>query len=445
MKQKLWSDKIPYISRSKAFFSGMNYRDINLWPIMASEVYTHYVNENVFGAERGFMFLKFLFTMDKFKIEGEKGRIFSSFVMPRDDHHTLVKKSFEKFSKDELTILDACEYKKSRSLLKFSYHFPDIPLFLKIWKRFRKYKMHEVFGEKYLFFIARTYFRYKQIDLMYDIYEKYKPRAYVAFCSQAFAEDGIMTLICKKNKIPTFTLQHGLIVEYPKFNAASVLNENVISDYNLLWGKSTLDIMKKYVNSDKLVVVGNPKYDNFPVVKKEKGDKYGIFFFPVIGYNESQRNLLEILIDFAKKHPDFIIYISLHPFDDVNNYIPKVEKLKNVKFLKGEEFKELIPNSRFFVLHNTTLAMEFLQYDIPIFRFDDKYFVDLWDYPDKFKNFQGLDKLFDKFCERKKKSGGKSFYRVEFLRHFHISKKGTSQNYYDKISSLTSQFYNNKV
>ena len=121
------------------------------------------------------------------------------------------------------------------------------------------------------------------------------------------------------------------------------------------------------------------------------------------------------------------------------------EKLKNVKFLKGEEFKELIPKSRFFVLHNTTLAMEFLQYDIPIFRFDDKYFVDLWDYPDKFKNFQGLDKLFDKFCERKKKSGGKSFYRVEFLRHFHISKKGTSQNYYDKISSLTSQFYNNKV
>ena len=214
MKLTLWYEKIPFLKKSKKFFERLEYREINLWPIIAPEVYTYYKNPEKVWWRKFAMIFKCLFTLDKLNIQGKKGNIFASFIMGRDDHHLLVEKALEKFPKKDLTILDACEYKKKKSPLKFSYHFPNLLLLFKIWNKFQKSNMKKVLKDKYYFFVARTYFRCKQIEQFNKIYENYKPKAYISFCSQAFPEEGIMTLICRQNNISTFTMQHGLIIKY---------------------------------------------------------------------------------------------------------------------------------------------------------------------------------------------------------------------------------------
>ena len=148
MIQNLWSDKIPYLKISKNFFKKINYKGINLWPIMAPEIYTYYKAPEKVWWMRPLMGLKNLFTLDKFPIEGGEKNIFASYIMARDDHRILVKNALSKFSKDELTILDACEYKKKKSPLKFSYRFPNLILLFKIWRKFKKANMKDILKNK---------------------------------------------------------------------------------------------------------------------------------------------------------------------------------------------------------------------------------------------------------------------------------------------------------
>ena len=41
-----WYKSIPYIKKSKELFSSLNCKGINLWPIMASDIYTYYYFSN---------------------------------------------------------------------------------------------------------------------------------------------------------------------------------------------------------------------------------------------------------------------------------------------------------------------------------------------------------------------------------------------------------------
>ena len=51
LKEKdLWSEKIPFIKKLKDFYSKIEYKRINLWPIIANECYTYYKSQE----DRGF-------------------------------------------------------------------------------------------------------------------------------------------------------------------------------------------------------------------------------------------------------------------------------------------------------------------------------------------------------------------------------------------------------
>ncbi|NPE27142.1 hypothetical protein HNV12_04020 [Methanococcoides sp. SA1] len=433
---KFWHEKIPFLRESKKVFREMEYEGINLWPIMASEVYTYYGAPEKIWWRKIAMMGKFLFTLDKYNITGEKNAIFSSFIMARDDHRDLVKKSLAKFSKKYLIVLDACEYKKSLSILKFSYHFPNIPLLLKIWGKFHDADMKKVWGRyKYYHFIARTYFRCKQIDQFLEIYDNYKPRAYIAFCSQAFPEEGIMTLICKKNGVPTFTLQHGIVTEYNDFSPNYVLMENIISDYFLIWGKSTENVLKKYIEKKKLVIVGNPKIGEIKENKKIKlTPKIATVFLPVISNNDTNIKMFELIDDFSIKNPTLKIELSLHPFDNIKKY-PK-PKSKKIKLLDNSiDLNNQLKKSDFIIIHNTTIAMEALKYQKPIFRYEDDFLVKLWENDDCFKTAEDLNMLIKKGRNKKTYRKWIKKYKNEFEKTFYQSKKSIGEKYRDEIVS----------
>lgn len=432
---QLWSEKIPYIKKMREFYSGWNYKELDLWPIMSSEIYDGYINKKMGNIWGKLMLFKFLFTLDKFKVKGEREKIFVSYLMGRKDHRELVKKAIEAFPKNSLTILDAYEYKKNILPFKFKFLFPDFILLLKIWKKFKNKSIKDNLKGDWIYFLMRTYFRCKQIEQMYSIYHKYLPRAYISFCSSAFSEEAIFTLICKKNKIPTFTLQHGFLSNYSSnFTTFIIQSENIISDYLLLWGKSSYDIQKKFIDKSRLIVVGNPKYSHPRKTSKKFNPREVTVFFSVTGYEESNKKMLKILNGFALKHSEIKFKLKLHPFDNVKNYV-KFITAKNIKFVHKEiPIKDLLEISDFVVVHNTSIAYEALLYKIPVFRFKDKFFANIWKNKDTFRNFKELENLYLKFRKSSFLRGSLKFYDKKMKEFFYFHpKKEPSQIYYEKI------------
>ncbi|MBT3397446.1 hypothetical protein HOA55_00385 [archaeon] len=391
--------------------------------------------------EEFFMIIKFLFSMDKFNIGEGKDKILVSYPMAREDHHNLVMKSIEKFPKKEIVLLDNYYWKKRKSILKYKFRFPDIALLFKIWRKFKKEGAKKVFGKHFLYFLTRTYFRCKQIESLEEIYSRLKPRAHIAFCSQTFAEDTILALLSQKDGKPTFTLQHGLIVEYPYFTSQSILQENLVSDYSLVWGKKTAEVLEKYTDSSKIIVVGNPKYN---IMEENKTNKFnpttGTIFLPVIGTSSPSKKMLAILNNFAKNHPEIKFNLSLHPFDDIKNY-SEIITATNLKYCPVKNVSETIKNSDFIVIHNTTIAIESLQYGKPIFRYSDDFLVKLWKNDDCFKSEKDLEKLFRKLNNPKKYLSWSKKYQKEFRENFYQPKEGTvSENYYKKVLEKIKDF-----
>ena len=112
-KPSFWRDKIPFIKKLYTFYSKINYRGINLWPVMADDVYTYYQNQNRNFWERLRLIIRFIFFRENFRVEESRSKILASYFMSREDHYELMKKSISAFSKEELFFLDAYKHKKN--------------------------------------------------------------------------------------------------------------------------------------------------------------------------------------------------------------------------------------------------------------------------------------------------------------------------------------------
>src|SRR3972149_3127895 len=104
IKEKdFWSEKIPFIRKLKGFYSKKEYGGINLWPIMANDVYTYYRNQEARTKKEIFLeTVKNLFLLDKLKVNGKRARILATYFMARKDHHELFLKSISSFKREEL-------------------------------------------------------------------------------------------------------------------------------------------------------------------------------------------------------------------------------------------------------------------------------------------------------------------------------------------------------
>ncbi len=447
-EKDLWSEKIPFIKTLKEFFSKMEHRGIGLWPIMADETYTFYKNQNVGFFERFAKKIKYLFFKEHYPVKGIPGGILASYFMPRKDHHEFFLKAIEKFPEDKILLLDCYENKLKNLFLRGHFSFPNLPLLFGIWKKFREANLKATLGKYYSLFLTRTYSRFRKIEQFYEIYNEYAPKAYIAFCSQAFGEDSIMTLIHKKERRPTFNLQHGFTIEYPDFNPISILNENIISDYNLVWGMSTYEIQEKYVDKKRLIIAGNPKY-SIKDIKKEKEEfnpKRAAIFLSVKGNEESNKEIVKTLNAFAREHPEITLDITAHPMDDINNYTYLISETNIHPLGKNVEVKEILEKSDFVVIHNTTIAYEALLYAIPIFRFGDKALKDLWESDDKFIDLLSLDRIFNKLKDKSSYKNQIKFYKKELNENMYFdSKKDPSQIYYESINKKILEFYKKSV
>jgi hypothetical protein len=96
---------------------------------------------------------------------------------------------------------------------------------------------------------------------------------------------------------------------------------------------------------------------------------------------------------------------------------------------------EMLQKSDFIILHNTSVAMEALNYKIPIFRYFDEDLINLWNTEDKFSSLKEFEKLFEKMKNPKEHKKLIDFYEKEFQRNFFIPKNQNVQEHYYSIIS----------
>lgn len=444
-----WFEKIPYLKQAKEFFSNIEYKSVNLWPIMAGEIYTYYYFSTMDKKEepnffkKSLMSIKSLFFRDKVNITDQGGNLLVSCFINRKDHFDLIKKALEKF--DEKDLIWIIPKKFNHHFLRYKFEMPKLGLLFWIWKNFKKHNLKLIFGKYYHFFLLRTYLRCREIEEYSKILDKYHPRAYLSFCSQAFAVEAILTNIAKNEKIPTFNLQHGLLPTNNKvaFSSLEILNENIISDYNLVWGKNSYDIQKKFVDPSKLIISGNPKYSLKEINKKDKfNPKRGAIFFSVPSYNEGNKKLLEIVREFIKNHPEISFTITAHPLNDIRLFSKDMNFPNVVIANKEASAKSILENADFVILYNTTVTIEALNYRIPILRYEDKDFFNLLDTKyDLFQTIDNLEILYKKLYNEIFFKNLLNIYNKELRNLFYFSqKKEPSEVYYENITNLIKSY-----
>lgn len=150
-----------------------------------------------------------------------------------------------KFREANINCIDIAVFEKSSSITLLHFH-----LLLKFIRKASIVKKHGI-----ALTLACSYFLLKGFKLIefYDTsFNEIPPKA-VLTLNDVQSHEYVITLIAKKKKIPTFTLQHGLVDE---------LHTPVASDRIFIWGENVKRELIKYrIDSSKIVVSGKPAFD----------------------------------------------------------------------------------------------------------------------------------------------------------------------------------------
>ena len=435
IKNKFFHEKIPELRKLKKIFQSLKYKGVDLWPNLMENVYVTYNNEAL-SSHKFLRILKFLFFFEKFKVpKKEKNKILVNFPLDRTDHHELFTNFIKSFNKKEITIINAYQSgeRKLRNIAnRFTLSFPNLVKILKIHEHLKKHKTKRILKKPidYIYLVLFTYYILKKIDYWTEIYKKLKPRAFLGYASYRNNEDITLTQICKKHKIPTFTTQHYAFFDYPTFNSESITYENMISDYILLWGKAPFNIMKKFIPQDKLLIAGNPLYKKIKKSNKKFAPKTCVVFLDYYQYAKSNFEIIKILAEFAEKHKEIKFIIKNHPVNNPKEYEPLVKNTKLILLPRYADKDEWMQKADFIISHNTTIVLEALKFQIPIFRYKDKTCFEMSVPKHEFRNAKELESIFSKIKSNKNYA---SEYHKAYHHNFFQPEKSSIPDLYKKL------------
>ncbi|MBT3394993.1 glycosyltransferase [archaeon] len=402
MKSIKYSDSIPKLNKIKQVLLDLNYKNLELWPSMAPSAY-FFIHNKTMGTTlfQILRIFKFVFFKEKFNVIGDKkNKILVSFLIDRKDHHNLWKSCLSKFNKTDLIILDSFQNGR-RDILsilnRFSISFPNFFKIYGIHQHFKKHRL--IVGSRldHIYFITQIYFQFKKIDYLSGIVDEYVPRSYVAYSSYRNNDETILTQLVNAINKSTFTFQNYIIPKFKRFDYETITYENMISDYFLLWGKSSYDTLKKHLEKNKLIICGNPLYEG--IIKKpiKRFDpKVCTIFLSHPNFKKSNLNIIDIMDKFSREYPHIKFQFNAHP-DNNESELAKLLDGKNLFYIFNNSCtkEELLRKSDFIIMYNSTILIEALAYALPIFRYNGDDMKDMLVFSNNFVNFVELKDSFE--------------------------------------------------
>ncbi len=160
----------------------------------------------------------------------------------------------------------------------------------------------------------------RMLDAAWQIFEE-NPIGAVLTISSTYSMDGALNLVARARRIPSLTLQHGLMSERDLFAHIPIL-----ATRKCVWGKIYQQWYQKFgFPSSRLSIVGSPRFDiifNQPWCGRQKlrqmlnidpGHKIALYATQILRINET---VAPIVFEGLKTIPDLTVVMMLHPGEE---------------------------------------------------------------------------------------------------------------------------------
>lgn len=182
----------------------------------------------------------------------------------------------------------------------------------------------------------------------------------------------------KKLSIPSVVIQHGLLLEPNGHN-------RILADRLAGWGEATKDWYRQHSNSlDKIVITGNPRFDDIPSVKKSTepsqkpyiliGTDFVIGFSAEDTYLKNQL-LLECVSRLARSPlgKKYQFYLSNHPGEDKDFYNDFFTSHPEITRVPKLPWHQLLANAATYISNYSTAIIEAIDLGTPVVMFNLKF------------------------------------------------------------------------
>lgn len=169
--------------------------------------------------------------------------------------------------------------------------------------------------------------------------------------------ENLLVQSARLSNITTVTMQHGLYIDYTRFeNLNSINYKNQVAEYFLAWGNSTKELIHYWQSSTKIVICGKPLYKLARLNKKK--DYFTILFDQNL-LRKYNREMLIIAYD-LQKSIGLNVNVRFHPRNNPASY----RISKGVTSINKE-----VEGSKFILAHTTSMIHEIIRLGTPVFKY----------------------------------------------------------------------------
>jgi hypothetical protein len=191
--------------------------------------------------------------------------------------------------------------------------------------------------------------------------------------SSVYSMDGALNLIARANRIPSLTLQHGLMAENDLFYHIPVL-----ATQKMVWGEANRQWYQKFgFPESRVSVIGSPRFDTIFNQKwcgKEQlcrklgtdpAKKIVVFAAPVIRFNQM---VAPLVFDGLRSIPEVFLVMLLHPGEDPSLYEPFTPGFANCQILRFGQIRlyDALSGADCFITYASTSTLEAMFFKLPI-------------------------------------------------------------------------------
>lgn len=210
------------------------------------------------------------------------------------------------------------------------------------------------------------------LDAVQSLFQRFTVSAALTI-SSFYWMDSALNLIARANRIPSFTLQHGIIGDSALFAHIPVL-----ATKKLVWGRATLEWYQKYgFPQSRVSVIGAPRYDI--IFNRQWCGKTKLC--QMAGIDSSQKILFyatgtdvktntSLIVEAVKHIPGLFLVLSLHPSETgyIDYYRQLIQGHPNCKVFRYGEISlyDWLSGVDFFITHSSTAAFEAMLFKLPV-------------------------------------------------------------------------------
>lgn len=191
--------------------------------------------------------------------------------------------------------------------------------------------------------------------------------------SSTYSMDGALNLIARANRIPSFTLQHGLMADNDLFAHIPIL-----ATKKMVWGKATQDWYQRFgYPTSRVTVTGSPRFDIIfqkkwlnkaklcQVLQIPTTQKIVVYATQILRIAQT---VTSIVLEGLTNIPNLFIIILLHPGENPHPHQELVKKYANCKVVQFGHISlyDALSGSDLFVTCYSTAALEAMLFKIPV-------------------------------------------------------------------------------